>query len=296
MKIRTSSINDPHFNEFVYHCIVSSGSDARNKLPVKYLKYLHSRKSIKSFCVTALFEEKIEVLSWLGIEFAMFFARPEQLDETYLKEAYEFLDNENKGVDSDVSQKLIKNKQFVITNRTLMMGLAILGQHTHHNTFMINREYALIADEIRNFGSADKAKGKNDEMMDALIDNKLLAKFVLDVHASKGMKDILRDYNEADLCALIYLYLRSSGTTTLFIDERDIYDYFRYTGFNIGRFMPALIKLRKQNDVNRVGRYKDWKFAITASGIQTVNTYVGKFVTSASSNIRISQNDTAQKI
>lgn len=274
MNHRTVVLNDPFFNEFVYHCIVSSPAEFRNKLPTNYLKHTTSKERIKRFSDKASLEQKIEMLSRLGVGFASFFSIPEHLSSEELREAYK---NYKESNNYDSVNDMIKKRQFVFCSRDVMAILGIMGQNCHSNTYMINREYSTIATEIKNFAEVKKVKDR-EIVKQVMEDNKMIIKLMMFNLQNQSFVDSMTGYKAIDLMILMFLFLRMDGTTTIFTPLKKIQTHFK-NEFSAMAVSNALRGLYKSLHVERFPARYD--YAITGLGIQVLFSYITRIVNNA---------------
>lgn len=268
---RNIVLNDPFFNEFVYHCIVSSSIELRNKLPTAYLRHTTTKVKIKRFSEKASLEQKIEMLSRLGVSFSAFFSVPEHLTTDELRQSYQ---NYKAGENYDSLNDMIKKRQFVFCSRDIMAILGIMGQICHSNTYMINREYSSIATDIANFGDTKKVRDR-EILRQVMEDHKMIVKFLLFNLTNQSFVDSQTGYKAVDLMVLMFLFLRMDGNTTTFTSCKKIQEYFKniYTA----RIISTVLRvLHKNMHIERFPGRMD--YGISALGIQALHSYISRLV------------------
>jgi hypothetical protein len=267
-------IADPFFNEYVYHCIVSSSAELRNKLPTSLLQHTHTQEKIKRFADKASLEQKIEMLSRLGVSFAMFFSTPEYLMKEELVQAYK---NHKSDKNYNTVNDMIQKRQFVFTSRDVMAVLGIMGQNCHSNTYMINRDYSRIATEIQNFQTDKKVKDV-DIIKSVMQDNRMVAKLLMHNLMNQSYVDIMTNYKPVDLLVLFFLFLRMDKNTTSYTPLKKVQEHFRSI-YNSRTISTTLSGLYKSGHVQRFPTRLE--YAISGLGVQTLFAYITRLVNNA---------------
>lgn len=261
-------LNDPHFNEFVFFCISTAAQQQIAKLPTDLLRHTHSEFKIKAFSVKASLEKKIEMLSRLGVQCGLFFSVPENLKTDALKESYKsyILGQRLNDVNA-----MIANRQFVITSRDVMAVLAVMAQNCHSETYMLNRDYAILATEIAKAKNIDKRIQDIGFVKEVMQDYKMLCKFLMYNIMHKDFVDATTGYSEKELLILLFLFINRSQ----FVPLAKIAQHYR-TIYTSKQVSVVLHQLYQARHVERFPRKFD--YSISGLGIQVLAQYIAKII------------------
>lgn len=251
---------------------MTSTPDLRNKLPTDLLKHTHSQARAKTFADKASLELKIEMLSRLGIESCVFFSLPEYLNkEAFLKTYKDYkANNRLKSMDD-----MIEKKQFAFASRELMSVLAVMGQNCHHDTYMLNREYATLAGEIAQM-SKHAPKIKDIELVKSVMeDHKMIVTLLMFNLLNQTFVDSFSAFTVRELEIMMYLFIQRKGSEYLPIDT--VCEHFK-NKYSKQTISAALHKMHKSFHIDRFPRTQ--KYAIASLGIQVLCSYISRLLNS----------------
>lgn len=262
-------LGDPLLNEFMYDCIVSSSEEQRAKLPEHLRKTLLTKVKIKSFVDNASLERKIEMLSRLGINCALFFSPKELKIKEQLNETRTAVEQKTR---KNQLKHMVRSKVFVTTSREIMALLGVMAQNCHSETYMLNREYARLATAIAKLYKYNPQGSRDiEEVRSIQQDYNLVLKLVLYTLNTQQFVEGFTGYLTVDLRILFYLYMRKNE----FVHLSAIADYFKgITSASLAS--AALNRLRRSNHIERFpGRYE---YCIAPKGITVVSAYISRLM------------------
>lgn len=267
IKSREYLVSDPNMNEYVFHCIVSAPPRLINKLPEDLFHHTKSIVKIRTFAQKASLEKKLEMLSHLGGAFSLMLHPPNYLTKIRMDKA---LLEYNAGKRLDTVNEMIKDKVFVITDKDVMAVHAIMSQNCHSETYMLNRDYALIAEDLVN----TRYNNRDSEVKSLMEDYKLTVKMILTTLLNQEHNMGQIGYKPREILVLLYLFINKSK----YVDEQEIIKYFTtYIGKVSVRSALGLL----QNSLHVQRMPGKWWFSITGLGVQLVSSYVNRIATLA---------------
>jgi DNA-binding MarR family transcriptional regulator len=268
--MRNYSITDPFFNEFVFNAIVNSSADQRARLPFDFYAVANFPGKAKIFADTATLERKMTMLSHLGISCSVWFSPPDHMNTEILQESMK----EFKQMDRLTSQKkMIQNRQFVFCDRDMMASLNVMGQTCHHETFIMNRDYYQVTEQLTTLN--DVKPSSIEAAKPAMSEYKLLTKFILQLILHRDMVDGLTSFKDLQLSILLYLFVHRNT----YVDQKTISEYL-YPAYKKSSVFDSLTRLRQRALIDRLPHSdrRIRRFAITGSGIQIVGNYMLRIV------------------
>lgn len=256
-------INDPWFNEFVYDCIDQATPEQRSRLPYQLIKYVHTPGKRKHFAEHALLEKKLEMLARLGISWSI---RLTPSDNMSIKEEIiETYDNFRNGKRRADIEKMIKEKKFIFCDRDVMAVIGVMAQNCHSQTYMLNRDYGLLAKSAVNASQLHTS----DQIKPLQDDFKIIVRLLLSNLMNQTFIDGLVGYQTEQIIILLYLYA-FHGT---YVEEKTIVSYFN--GICKARSLQVtLYLLLKSNQVIRLPGTK--QYSIAPLGAQVVIEYTAR--------------------
>jgi len=127
---------NPVINEFVFDCLMTSTVESRKNLTDRYLRAARHSKTATAFANSSTFEEKVILLSKLGINFAWVF----NVDEKKVREMMK----DNRYEQQNVINHMIENKAIVVSDKQFMQYLGLLSSNVHSETWVMNREFLKV--------------------------------------------------------------------------------------------------------------------------------------------------------
>lgn len=268
---RKIGLHDPFFSEYVYHCIATASPDQINKLPTQLLTHTHNKLRIKRFADKASMEQKIEMLSRLGVDCAFFFSTPEFLSIESIKQAYANYKENNRV--KDVNQ-MIQQRMFVFASRDVMAILGVMAMNCHAETYRINREYSTLAAAIVNAKDIDKQVKDIELTKSSILDHKLIATLLLNNLEQQDFVSGMTAYKARELKVLLYLYVRrkshDSYTSLEAVQKRFA------TQYDKARIRMTLNQLNKALHIDKFPNKN--QYVISATGIQLLVSYIARLV------------------
>lgn len=257
-------IDDPFFSEYVFHVITTAKREQLNRVPFDLDKFTRSTTAAKAFAEKASLEQRLVMLSRLGIEWKLWVAPLPEMNKKIIIETLEKYKEENR---LESVNKMIGDKHFVFGDRDIMTILGMMAQNCHSETYRINREYSRLCQEIID----EETKLSTVESMKSLIeDNKLLTRFCLNVLLNQDYVDGQTAFDAEDIMVLNFLSLHRNT----FIDQKRVIDKFsQYKQNTISR---VLYKLHRAHYIDKFPAKQ--RYCIANLGIQVLTNLLAKVV------------------
>lgn len=260
-------LNNPYLNEFVFQCLLTAPQDVKNRLPINLLRFTHSVEKMKGFAETATLEKKLEMVSRLGGAFSLALHPPGYLSKEKLHEILDnYLSNNRLG---DIDEMLEKNV-FVITNREIMAIHTVMAMNCHSETYMLNRDYALIATKIAH-NKLNTRINDVEHIKTVMEDHKLVCKFMLYNLLNQNFVDSTNGYKSKELMILNFLFLNRNK----YVELSTIHDFFR-TEYSARIVNVTLNKLEASHHVIKFPKH--YRYAIGGIGIQVLGSYLNRII------------------
>ncbi len=261
MPVKKSAFNNPFLNEFVYTCLYTVSKDQRANLSKATLKILSSSIRAKNFAVHGSLDEKIKVLTDLGMEWG-FIISPKGVKS--VNELKQTMIKIEQGRAAAGIEHLAKNKIFITTDKQTAFFIGLSAQSMAHSNYFMNLDL-LKAGHAMKWWSRSAVNEKTDEILEATIYADLLDKLVCKSIENFNYTQGLLGITQPELLVLNFLGLNRS----LYIDKERM--IFNFKGFvKTATITAALKKLLSGNYIRRHVNPKIQKYTITASGLEVV--------------------------
>lgn len=257
-------IDDPFFVEFVYHCIATAKREQLIRVPFDLDKFTKTPSAIKAFAEKASLEQRLVMLSRLGVEWKLWLAPMAEMNKQVIIET---LQNYKEEARLESVNKMIGDKHFVFGDRDVMTILGMMAQNCHSETYRINRDYSLLAEQV----VEGETKLSNVESVKSLLeDHKLLLRFSLNVLLSQDYIDGQTSFDAEDIMVLQFLLLHKNT----FVEQNKIIDKFnKYKKNTITR---VLYKLFKSHHIDKFPGKQ--RYCIANLGVQVLTNLMARVV------------------
>lgn len=262
-------LQDPLFNEFVFDVIVHSTAKERTKLSNKEKRNLRSATTTKHFVNKTTIDEKLILLQKLGVSYAVVIQRVKTLMPHQLKKMYK--DHKSELTEETISD-LLQTKLFVMTDKRVSYFLNLMDAACHSETYMLNRDFYLIGNEMN---YKDSPYPSNIEINEGLQHQRVINKFLLS--GFNALRDVQGNtkIGDLDLKILMYLFLKKDR----YMYRTDLNKYFRYQ-YKMTILAAALKRLQIAAHIDASPHFdKVPSYMITSTGIDVVLSFIRKVMT-----------------
>lgn len=266
MANRSYRIQDPTFNEFLFHVIMSATTKQKSRLPYDLIRWTYAPGEAKNFCEKAPLEQRLEMLARLGIQWKVWLAPPDGMKKSTLTETLEQYKDEQR---LQSINGMISEKQFVFGDRDVMTVLSMMAQNCHSETYRINREYSKLAATI--VDASTKGPSEAHVFKKVLEDYRLLLKFVLNILQSQDFVDGLSAFERDEIMVLVFLF----GHRNAYIDIKTISKQFN-AHFTAGKIRSTIGGLIRAGHVDKFPGKS--RYTITSAGVQTIANFLGRAI------------------
>lgn len=263
-------LNDPFFNEFIFHCIMTAPHDLKNKLPLELLRVTTTPEKAKGFAERASLEKKMEMYSRLGGAVSITFHPPDYLSKEKLHEILDGYLNDPDYRDKQTTE-MINANVFVITDREIMAIHSLMAMNCHSETYSLNRDYAIIAAQVTSEKKFNNKLTDIEHIKSVMEDHKLLCKFMLYNLLHQNFADSLAGYNVRELMILIYLFLNRNK----YVQMEQVQKFFQNT-YSDNIVARTCYRLCESGHINQFTH--TWKYTISGTGIQVIAGYVNRIL------------------
>lgn len=250
---------DPLLNQFVFDCLFMADKEHRAHLKGYELTAMKTATKAKNFAAKTTLDQKIALLSRLGIPFFYGFGIQ---DSAILQKM--FKGYEETGLMDTVKQTL-KHKVFIVTSRETATFLGLMANAVHSDAYVMNRHYLRLGEHVR------KLKQDDQHPSDAAIDECLAASRDL---ARIGIQYILLskyvdefNINEVSLMVLMHLFSKKSFD----VPEADLHNLLcpMYVKAKVTNAIKGLVSEKMAERSYR--EKKTNRVTITAYGIEVMS-------------------------
>lgn len=198
-KKKSNTINDPFLNQFVYDCLWLATKEQRQNLKGKEIRPLKSSKIARNFAANSNLEEKIALLSRLGISFFFGFGTMDNQVLTDLHKKYK----EDKLIPA--VKELIDRRVFVVTSKEVMMYMGLMASNVHSDSYVMNRNYLKMGYHI-NHWKKDEISPVDDAVNDSMTAAREISKIMIHSILLSNYGDEFGGLNEVGICILLFLF------------------------------------------------------------------------------------------
>lgn len=207
MKKDTLCITDPAFNEYLYSVLFNAAFEDCEKLPPKYHKLIKSEKSAKRFINNSGWDEKMLVLSYLGVN-SFYIIDERSINSPSLKKVVSgFKENQKSMSLSEV----VKSGLYISSNKQLIGVLTLMAQAINSNSYTYNMEYKRIGYSIKKW-SNQLGKGEFEENTEL---NKYIVKALYSSNSVFKRTQDLFNIKPNEIQLLLYFYLHVDNYTAI---------------------------------------------------------------------------------
>lgn len=257
MPAKRNTILNPYLNEFVYDQMVKATTEQKIKLGGRLLKYMKNSRVAKAFATKSTIEDKAIMLAKLGVSFSWCL----NLSKQKLNEIYE---EHSESTASKLSNAMLKEKVFVVTDKQIMSFLGIMAANCHGETYMMNRDFFTMGYKVKEFRK-EFSNPTNREIKEGVLIAKDLSRLFLGAMTASRFSDGIFGISSFSLELLMYLYSREKE----YITEEEIRSYFGslYRNFKLTTAIKNLSEAMyiEKGEGDFVRSYK-----VTAWGADTV--------------------------
>ncbi len=257
-------IDDPYFSEFVFHCITTASRQSKLRVPFDLDKFVKTQSAAKGFAEKASLEQRLVMLSRLGINWKIWLAPQDGMDKKIMVETLEKYKEDNR---LESVNKMIGEKHFVFGDRDLMIILGMMSQNCHSETYRVNREYSKMAREIID---GEERMANVDLMKSSFEDYRILLRFCFAALMNQDFFDGECSFSQKDIMILQFLMLNRNGFVEMGTMVKKFNQYKKVTITN------TVYKLFKTKYVEKFPGKNS--YCISNTGIQVINNYINRVV------------------
>jgi hypothetical protein len=256
MKSKKSLIDIPPLREYIYTVFYNATTRVKNAIPPRFLKYVRSHREAKKFIDNSNLDEKIVLLSMLGIRWFLVFVDDKT---TSLHDLRQLLSKFKEDKKLLALKEIIELQLFVTSDKELIYLLGLMSQVIDTAPYKTYSElsrsgYSKLPQQLVKGSTTDEA---DIFFIQSTLNSPLVLK----------RSEILFDLSELQMLILLFLYPRKhayvlASNVELFFDGR----------YNPRQVSGALRDLLRTDHIQKdIG--KDYKVTITALGITKVNRF-----------------------
>lgn len=263
------TVIDPILNDFVYTALYNAPFDQKRGLKGRYLKAAMSERAAKSFCDKASWEDKMHILSHLGLS-GFFVISKNSVGFQKLKEILRKFES---GKTHSALEDIVAEGLFVTGDKEFLRLLGFMSQSIHHNTFRLNLELIRQGYNINRWKKT-RISDRDDKIREVDESCISLAKSLLGaIVYSKYFKG-LSGVSENEIQILLYLYQKPHTH----IDHNILFDYFNGR-MSKTEFTYAMKSLLNCGNIQR-NSVKANQYTISGPGTKQVNNFINIIVNS----------------
>lgn len=265
MKKDTVKLVDPVFSDYVYSILYNLSFEDKIKLPRRYDKLLRSETAAKNFCNKSSYDEKLQLLTYLGYKHCTLVVNNDGPDINGFREIFEKF--KNRHIYS--LRQITDNGVYVTSNKQLVELLCLMAQTIHHKVFKQQLEYTRTGYHIQGWSKrlnngADLAKIDLEQRQSAFIVKTFSS---LDL-TFKRCHSIFK-MREEEMRVLLYLFPYSNTYTDISI----IKSYF--TGVIADRGIASSIKhLVHSGHIQIHPSSNKYEYTITDKGVMLTHKFM----------------------
>lgn len=256
-------INDPLISEFLFDVIWAATQKDKAKLSERQLRNITTVKRAKRYSSYTTLDEKLIMLSKLGVSFALTVFRTKTHSPKQLKELFE---KYKANLDEDAVTDVLKSGLALTTDREIQCFSNLLGALCHSDTYMLNRDFYKAGLHAQRWKDTPHPTTENvrEAMADFEVVNKMFLKFSLFLKHIKGVTNI----GDVDFNILMFLFTKRNT----YAHRKEIDIYFK------PNYKPALIAAALKRLLENVLIEKSPmtllrdSYMITGTGIEEIMT------------------------
>lgn len=258
-------IRNPALNEYVFTLLFELTPEQKKKLSRPFLKIAMSEIRSKNFSENSTLDEKVRLLTELGVGFSLVFMQDDLQSMNQLKIILKKYEEQRV---ASASKQLADVGIFVSSDKQVKHFLGLMADTISHRSYFLNLEYNRVGFHIEGW---TKERGGNEkkEFEDTVRNSELIVKTFLNTIMNLQMVDSIVGVNEHQMKVLLYLY----GYRHTYISKERMDDYF--DGNMQKRTVTSSLKrLYLNNFIKKGWDISKKEYTITGTGIEIVNTFV----------------------
>ena len=262
MPRKNISVN-PYLSEYVYDLLWNVTAENKLKLSRKYWGMTVSSTRSRNFADFSTLEQKMELFSELGINFA-FIVTPEEFENTGGLKKVMQLYNQDKN--AGAVKKASELKAFVVTDRDTSFLLSILSQTIHHSSYFLNQQLNKTAYHIKNWKKNEISPEGND-LRESINSADIIDRTLYNCAVNLDFVPSILGVTSLDLKILLYL----NQFRHKYIVKEEVHADFGM--YNKKKVSACLKRLLVNGLLMKHQRSLELKYTISTEGIRVVGEF-----------------------
>lgn len=252
-------INTPILNEFVFDLVFNASETDKQSFTLRQRRQTATPKKTKAFATNSTIDQKLMLLSKLGVGYNIVFGKPKDISRRAIKELYKKMEGKSSDV---ITENLLSEGICVINDRTVTLFMNMLGNMCDTETYMINRDFHKVAYHVRDWKDFDHPT--NEDLTETKESVYVISKMILNFAMMKKEFSGVGQLGEIDLCILNFLFSKRNAC----VKKTVIIDYF------LGVYKKTIVnaslsRLFRSSKIDRSPTDPD-DYSITSLGIESI--------------------------
>jgi hypothetical protein len=281
MPVRKNVLFDPKTNEYLYDILYNSPKHVRAELNPAELSIVRSHTNIKRFVNNEILERKLALFTKMGMSWALLFFDPSLFDLKQLEEVYR--QYAIGGAPLENQARMIRENTFVMTDKTVALGMAMMASNCHQETYSINKNFLKVRDSIKHVKSISENADRNQNV-EYLKAEKAMHQLSKVLHHSLQLDNYLETVlglQRTDLHLLIFLFQKPHNFFQIGYIQRRLAHAFRPTTIAT----RARILFEKGYIEKLPTATKKPAYQIKAKGVLTLGEILNRIVNDAETDL-----------
>lgn len=260
---RKNISSNPYLSEYVYDLLWNVTAENKLKLKRKYWGLTVSSVRARNFADFSTLEQKMELFSDLGINFA-FIVCPEKFENTGGLKKVMQLYNQDKN--ANAVKKASELKAFVVTDRDTSFLLSILSQTIHHSSYFLNQQLNKTAYHIKNW-KKDEVSPEAMDLRGSISSSDLIDRTLYNCAINLDFVPSILGITSLDLKILLYL----NQYRHKYISKEEVQADFGM--YNKKKVSACLKRLLLNKYLTKHHNSLDLKYTVSTEGVRAVGNF-----------------------
>lgn len=227
------AISLPELNKLIYELLKSMPSKQKKELPEKYLKAVRDEKGMRDFSEHAPLDKQIEMLSILGLDFAMVFAPNPELAALAVMNSSEQYENDDFRM--ELIEAMKREKVFILHSADIATKLFMTSQNSQTLQYSMSN---VSSDLVRNFADFKKLESFSTKLEKVNAAHTLFTNMVLTTLNSENILEVI-DLDKIQMRILLALFVYRNSAITL----KTLLDVLKYKKYSSSMHLDDLVDM-----------------------------------------------------
>jgi len=254
---------NPYLSDYVYDLLWNISADNKKKLSRKYWGLMISAIRARNFADFSTLEQKMDLFSELGIEFAFIISKEKIENAVGLKKIMHlYKDDLNAGAVRVASQL----KTFVVSDRDTAFLLSLLSQTIHHQSYFLNQQLNKTAYHLKNWKKTEISP-EGAEFREASNSADIIDKTLYNCAINIDLVPSILGITSMDLKIILYL----NQFRHRYISKEEIWADF--SGYNKKKIGTSLKRLLLNKYIMRHADLMNIRYTLSTEGVKSVGNF-----------------------